>query len=344
MSLLQLPPETLGLIFKQIGSGFFQEDIKRLTICKRWYEFALAECLRRVILTVDSLKHVVRAGIFEPPSALIGSCQILGLHLGGNRSTSHNEDSRLIQAEASQEGGLVDRYALDHDLTQLATLTQRSRKLHTLHIQAWSFPLGPLGSQEDYLSLPTIRSLLAVDNLSVLVLDLLVGFWNPDGYRETGCQLCPNIGTLLGNLQELQLRTRTICPCALKPRSHSSGLRLHKCVVNLSLATNLPWKTSASHAQRCGSNGGGLLQLKADLQKQAESLVPRMATPKTLRILTHLLPTIEIRSLDVLTGKTMILDDNAAWDQDGRFPEEFSASESELSDDALAAFLDSDDD
>ncbi|XWW98099.1 hypothetical protein V2A60_006095 [Cordyceps javanica] len=196
MLLLQLPPETLGLIFKQIGSGFFQEDIKRLTICKRWYEFALAECLRRVILTVDSLKHLVRAGIFEPPSALIGSCQILGLYLGGNRSTSHNEDSRMIQAEASQEGGLADRYALDHDLTQLATLTQRSRKLYTLHIQAWSFPLGPL----------------------------------------------------------------------------------------------------------------------------------------------------EIRSLDVLTGKTMILDDNAAWDQDGRFPEEFSASESELSDDALAAFLDSDED
>lgn len=352
MLLLQLPPETLRLIFEQIGPSFFQEHVNRLTICKQWYAFALPECLRRVILSGDALKRLVNAGVFKPPSTLRDSCEVLSLHLGGDPTlpsalghslTPNNEDASMALDEVSQDDTLLNSQALDNDLQQLALLTRGSRKLRSLSIRAWCFPSsGFLGSQGDYLSLPTMRSLLSVDNLVVLLLDLPVGFCDSHEHQGDGCQLCPTIGALLGSLRALQLRTRTICPTALKPQSHSSSLRLSKLVVNLSLATNLPWQTSATHAKRCGSDGGGMLQLKADLQKQAESLVPRMTAPKILRILTHSLPSIETLALDVVTGKSMILDDSMAWDQDGRTPEEYSEPESELSDDALAAFLNSD--
>ncbi|KAI1649642.1 uncharacterized protein F4817DRAFT_27443 [Daldinia loculata] len=129
---------------------------------------------------------------------------------------------------------------------------------------------GILDSPKDYLSLPTMQSLLSLENLSVLVLDL---------------------------------------------------------------PTDLPGITSAAHAKRCGSQAGGLLQLIADIQEQAEVLATRMASPKTIRILTHSIPQFETQSFDVLTGKTMLLDHDMAWDEDGKTVKEDSEPESELLDD-----------
>ena len=114
---------------------------------------------------------------------------------------------------------------------------------------------------------------------------------------------------------------------------------MSKVVINLSLATNLTWQTSATHSKRCGS-GGSTLQLKTELQEQAEHLLPRMNMPKMLRILTHSLPSIETRAPDVVTGT--ILDDSVAWDQDGKVPAKLFTPERELLEDALAAFPNSD--
>lgn len=65
-----------------------------------------------------------------------------------------------------------------------------------------------------------------------------------------------------------------------------------------------------------------------------------MASPKTIRILTHSLPSFEIQSLDVLTGKKMMLDDGMTWDEDGKTVNvnEKSEPESEISDDEFSTF------
>ncbi|UNI13852.1 hypothetical protein JDV02_000550, partial [Purpureocillium takamizusanense] len=131
-----------------------------------------------------------------------------------------------------------------------------------------------------------------------------------------------------------------ICPDVLKPRDPNDGLYLNVVVINLSLTTNLPGITSAAHSKRCGSQGGGLLQLKAEIQEQAEALATRMASPKIMRILTHSLPQFTTQSLDILTGKTMILDDDMGWDEDGKTVEDDSEPESELLDDEFSNFLD----
>jgi hypothetical protein len=133
---------------------------------------------------------------------------------------------------------------------------------------------------------------------------------------------------------------RSICPDVLKPQDPNEKLHLSVVVINLSLTTNLPGITSAAHSKRCGSGARGLLQLKADIQEQAEALATRMASPKLMRILTHSLPQFETQSLDVLTGKTMILDDDMAWDEDGKTVKEDSEPESELLDDEFSTFSD----
>ncbi|ATY64781.1 hypothetical protein A9K55_005378 [Cordyceps militaris] len=352
MPLLQLPPEILRFIFEQIGSSFFRQDLNRLTICKQWSEFALPECQRRAVLSDESLKRLFDSQVPERLATLRSNCKVLGLYLGGDSSrslslptqthtrTSSNQDTSEALRDSSQQDTVASSQRLDNYLVQLALLAHKSPMLRSLCIQARGFPPGLHTSQGDYLSLPTMRSLLSVANLSVLLLDLTVNFFDSADYTEASCELCPTIGTLLGRLQVLQVRVRTICPDALKPRSQGYKLRLNKLVVNLSLTTNVAWQTSATHSRRCGSSGG-ILQLKTDMQEQAESLVPRMTTPEMLRIVTHSLPAIETRALDVLTGKIMILDDDVAWDQDGRSLEEPATPEPELSEDALAAFLNS---
>lgn len=77
----------------------------------------------------------------------------------------------------------------------------------------------------------------------------------------------------------------------------------------------------------------GFLQLKADMEEQARVLVAQMTAPKIVRILTHALPSIEMRAFDVLTGRNLTLNEGAEWDDDGEaIEEEVSDEESEISD------------
>lgn len=358
MSLLRLPSETLKQIFDQTGSSFFREDLGRLTVCKLWFEFALPACFKSITLSQETLQSLVNSGIIKKPSLLKNSLETLDLELRGYESALHlQEHAQETNAPESNltvlNGSPRDNHnpassgieTLNNHLAQLAIVVQQAHRLRTLRIRAWSAATpehDPSDSSQDYLSIPTMQALLSVENLRVLVLDLSVGVLDSPGQQGDDHHICPAIGALVPTLQTLHLRMRSICPDVLKPQHLNDSLPLNAVVINLSLTTNLPGITSASHSKRCGSRGGGLLQLRADMQKQAESLATRMASPKAMRILTHSLPQFETQSLDVLTGKTMMLDDGVAWDADGKTVQEDSEPESELLDDDFSGFLDDD--
>ncbi|KAF5009189.1 hypothetical protein FDECE_4554 [Fusarium decemcellulare] len=353
MSLLRLPPETLKQIFDHIGSSFFRQDLGRLTICKKWFEFAGPSLFTCIPLSQETLRRLICSSVTKTPSRLKESLETLELELGGYqawtsalRRRQDPQESIALNAPAPNEAfrdNPVEAWVkvLDNDLTQLATIAQQSRRLRILRIRAWNSPSpDPIDRPQDYLSVPTMQALLSLKNLSVLALDLSVGFLDSSG--ENSSHICPAIGALLRTLKTLHLRMHNICPDVLKPPHPDGSLRLSVAAINLSLTTDLPGITSAAHSSRCGSAGGGLLQLKADMVEAAEALAARMTSPKTLRILTHSLPSFEIQSLDVLTGKTMILDDDMAWGEDGKTVEEDSEPESELLDDDFGGFLDDD--
>ncbi|KAI1824347.1 hypothetical protein F4861DRAFT_267034 [Xylaria intraflava] len=358
MPLLRLPPETLAQIFGELGSSFFHEDLGRLTICKRWFEFALPVCVKRVTLSQETLRSLVASGAAARSFPLERNLEVLDLKLKGYHDPGSStfepqqaaQESNALDASASNEasdGISVKTWVdvLDDDLAQLAVIVQKSRRLRTLRIRAWSAPsLDPFDSSENYLSLPTMRSFLSVENLSVLVLDLPDVFPNPSGEQGNGLHICPAIGALLRTLKTLHIRMRSICPDVLKPRDSDDSLQLRVVVINLSLMTNQPGITSAAHARRCGSQGlRGLLRLKADMQKQGQALATRMATPKVMKILTHSLPNFDHLSLDVLTGKTTAPGDTG-WDEDGEVVIADPEPESEHTDDDSTSSITSTDD
>jgi hypothetical protein len=73
--------------------------------------------------------------------------------------------------------------------------------------------------------------------------------------------------------------------------------------------------------------------LLTTVEEQAQVLVAQMAAPKIVRILTHALPSIQMRAFDVLTGRSLALSEGAEWDDGGEaIEEDVSDEESEISD------------
>ncbi|KAF2702869.1 hypothetical protein K504DRAFT_444670 [Pleomassaria siparia CBS 279.74] len=356
MSLLQLPPETLIQIFDYVGSSYFRSHVSRLIVCKQWSKFAHTACFRDSYITQKALRRLLSSPYVESSLSLVkDSVETLDLDLKGFEDwdsipLSRHDSQAVNVLDVSTWSGAHGRAVraawtteLNNDLLYLATIIKQSRKLRTLRIQTTIelHPLLRLLERRDYLFLSTIRAFLSTSNLTSLELDLCGTQLIPHQSQEhgEGLHVCTSIAVLLTTLRRLRLRMRSICADVLKSRRHSTNLRLNEVLINLSLSNESPLTTSAAHATRCISHPGGFLQLKADMEKQAQVLVAQMAAPKIVRVLTHALPSIKMRAFDVLTGRNATLSEGAEWDDDGEdIEDEVSDEESEISD------LSSDDD
>lgn len=333
MHLLRLPPEILFQIFNEIGSFFFQEDLSRLTVCKKWFEFALPAYFRHITLSRQTLRSLASSGVIKSPSALKKSLETLDIDLFTSYGGEYLQEMFGLGIRDSR--ALTKIEALNNDLSKLATIAQQSSRLRNLRIRIWSPDSPePRNIPGGHPRLSTIQAFLSVANLRRLVLDLCGRCLNSPGQQGNCHHICPHISALLPTLRTLHLRMRCICPDVLKARESDNTVHLSEVVINLSFIGHTQLATSAFHSKRCGSHGvGGFLELKAEIQEQAEALATRMVSPRIIRILSHSLPQFDVRSLDVLTGKITVLDDDMAWDEDGKSIEDDSEPESEIQDD-----------
>lgn len=105
---------------------------------------------------------------------------------------------------------------------------------------------------------------------------------------------------------------QSICAGVLRLQHYDSRLRLREVIINLGLSNGSMMTTPETHSTQCSSTCVGFLKLKADTEEQGEALAAHMKSPKIIRILAHSIPQLEIRSLDILTGKCMVLADGMA--------------------------------
>ncbi|KAK4160663.1 hypothetical protein QBC43DRAFT_303581 [Cladorrhinum sp. PSN259] len=319
MPLFQLPPEVIIQIFDLVGSSYFQSDLSRLRVCKQWSEFARTACFRDFHLTRQQLPRLITA---PESSRQLVSNNIERLYL--KLKPLEDWDSPNLWNQTVEELQVLAVWAdeLNLLLVDLANkIIKEARKLRNLRIQATTGLQVPPPESCGYLYLDTLNTLLvSASNLTSLDLDLIGTRLESDLYK--GFQhVCPTIAALLPTLQCLRLRLRTICADVLKlAQDHSnSRVRLNKLLVNLSLSYESPVITAATHSQCCGSSSptGGFLQLKEDLEKQAQTLVAYMAAPKMVRILTHVPHPMALRAFDALTGRTIQLGEGEGWGGEG---------------------------
>jgi hypothetical protein len=173
-------------------------------------------------------------------------------------------------------------------------------------------------------------------NLAVLNIDLCSISLVPPS--EGGEHICHYIGSILATLIHLRLHMRIICVDALTPPKHAMNMRLTEVIVNLSLYDESLVPSPATHATPC--TGGGKLKLRNDMKERAKDFLHRMSSPMTVRVLTYTSPKLNMRSLDVLSSRYMELEEESAWDDDGRTIVDDVDSKSDIVTDSSSVSLD----
>ncbi|KAF2431723.1 hypothetical protein EJ08DRAFT_586820 [Tothia fuscella] len=337
MSLLQLPAEILSQVLDYVGSSYFREDLGHLTICKLWFCHARNAYLKDLRLCQNDLQRLLASGHVEDNLRLVkDNLESLHLDLRG----FEDWDSPTFEGppwNGARATAVLPTWTtmLNNDLTQLANTAREARKLRELRIRTLSenHPALLFCPRRNYLSTSTMRSFLSLESLTVLELDLCGTELISEEDATDSTHICPLIGALLTSLQCLRLRMRRICADALRPLNQDSVLRLSEVIINLRLYEHEGPIMTHSLASLCGTADASIVQLHADIEHEAIFLVFRMISPKTVRVLSHRVSHGQMTSLDVLTGRRMMLADDAAWDDDGEPAEDDAESqESDIED------------
>ncbi|KAF4438781.1 hypothetical protein FACUT_4654 [Fusarium acutatum] len=279
MPLLYLPPETLVQIFTYVGPLFFQKDITRLTVSKRWFEFARSTCYQHVTFSPERLRAFVSSKSVERPDIFRDNVQALalnfGIHRGPLNAVSSWEPmgndlySTLARETAEARSSSIRFKNLDADLGQIGIILQQAPKLRFLRIEAYGSPTRSQPDGPAIIYHSTMKTVLSVEHLTSLVMDLPGRILSLKEDRERTCHICPMIGAILHRLLHLRLRMRRICPDALRSRDPTEDLRLNRVVINMDCGKHVPGQTETSLG--CSTYygpgiGKGMFQkLKADL-------------------------------------------------------------------------------
>jgi hypothetical protein len=342
MALLELPAELIFHVMDYVGSTYFHQDLSRLTVCKEWYRYALPSSYKDISLSQSSLQSLLKTpNVAHTLTSICTSLDTLSIVFTGNERPNHSTTFDISSTDstgADNEAAMSSPVILDADLARPARTAKEAQKLRCVHIRApnghASISLQPL--HHELVRASTIQGFLSAQNLAVLDIDPCGKSLVPP--PEGGEHICHSIGSLLATLTHLRLRMRTICVDALTPPKHAMNMRLTEVIVNLSLYDETLVPSPATHATPC--TGGGKLKLKNDMEGRAKDILKSMSSPKTVRVLTHTLPKLRIRSLDVLTDKYMELEEGAAWDDDGRTIVDDVDSESDIVTDSSSVLSD----
>ncbi len=341
MALLDIPAELLHLVFDHVGSSNFRSDPSRLTVSKKWYEFAQAACFQDFYITPRTLSRLLSSSYKTTALPLVtDNMEILDLNLTGFHDWSLIRRNLKVTGVTNCTTYNESEYApvwmieLNQFLCKLLTIRKQARKLRTLRIQT-SFDSDlkdtVFRGYRMYLFPSTTNALLSGSMLRSLDLDICGTYQVPvqAQRRGSGLHVCQTIASLFTTLRRLRLRTSCVCPLVLRPRSNDTNLPLREILINLSLSEEPRKGAESKHTQRCCPEdeevylesdlyGQELFLLRADLIEEAQALVTRLAAPKVVRILWHKSLSPDLSAFDVLTGRNIRLEKGADWDEEAK--------------------------
>ena len=225
--------------------------------------------------------------------------------------------------EALNDGFITSQYAdqTTETLASFAFQLKCMNRLNAFRLQLFAFlhhahanKAGPL---------PTIISTLLEDlprSLSRLTFDCYSDYLETQGQPMEA--ECPSFLLLnmdfVPSLRHLRLRSRFICPKIFDTICSSGESQLETLIINISLRVeqstppiNKVFFSKECHGEHVGHGSG---DLRTKLSDAANAKLPQLTRIKALRILRHKHPSDDVISYDVLSDRTVVLPENANWE------------------------------
>ena len=214
------------------------------------------------------------------------------------------------------------KYRTMETLASLATQLKRMHRMNGFTLRIFVF-LDMIPASYDTGLMPVIISSLLVylpRSLSRLTIDCYNGY--PMSQGQTKEAECPSSLLLnkgfVPSLRHLRFRSRFICPKIFDPFCSSAESQLESLIINTSLRVeqSCPPMKKMFFPKQCHGEyiGGGRGDLCTKLKDAAKAKLPQLTRIKVLRILRHKHPSDDVLSYDVLSDRTVILPENADWE------------------------------
>lgn len=336
MSLDALSQEIWVNILSHVGTAYFRQDVRRLTVSRKWYNIAWPVLFQDCEFTSESLVTFLGKCKDKGFRELIQRyLQSVHLSLNGftstklpssSPSTDPSDPSVPTNDAETRQNAWEWTGQLGDNQVKLADILKGCKKLHSLGLVAKPEGRDPDVGLTDrpYLMLLPLWSLLAsTSNVTSLIFDTggssIIPILKGGETSHLCTHLCAKISQMYPNLRQLRCRMNTICPKVLTPPEDSKDLPLEEVVINLRLkeddgALGRPSQCFSSR-RRVGS------QLAALLEKAAKDLVPYLRNPKMVRLMYPALDMYtsdtEIHCYNALTGERRRLRETDAWDAEG---------------------------
>ncbi|KAL3457916.1 hypothetical protein BJX64DRAFT_238238 [Aspergillus heterothallicus] len=311
MSLLDLPNELIGTIFRRVDRNFFTSNFNRVLVCKRWYTFAIREYYREIDISPVKLYRLLHS------KSKAHSIKLLQDHAHEIRFSTEGFFTTEAKADEDEYQALVPLKRWVHYLhdyvRDLLPVLSGCTSLRDLSFRMWRGTYGlyerqnseqhliTVPTEEGLISLTTITSIIQLGfshNLMSLELDfrgseLVV---TRDDLELLQCHLCPLIPGLLTQkpLHRLSVCLHNVCPDLLvlpvaRSETTKPTIWVEEFVLNITSRV-------AKHSQLCYSDDDEEATLYV-FEQIARNMLSQMARPRIVRVVSHDHPTLE--SIDI---------------------------------------------
>lgn len=222
------------------------------------------------------------------------------------------------------EGEVFAPECVDRTMETLASLASQLKRMHRMNgftLRIFIF-LNMVPAYDAGLMPMMISSLLEdlPRSLSRLTIDCYNGY--PMSQGQTIEAECPSSLLLnkvfVPSLRHLRFRSRFICPKIFDPFCSSAESQLESLIINTSQRVEQSWPPmdKVFFSEECHGDyiGRGSGDLCTKLKDAANAKLPQLTRIKVLRILRHKHPSDDVLSYDVLSDRTVILPENADWE------------------------------
>jgi hypothetical protein len=292
----QLPAEIWMMILEHLPPSFFQQDLRRLALSKRWYSLAFPTFYPRIEYTprvISRLVHRKSKSLDRSRALLRKSLRCVNIVLDG------------VGPPPPAGAGDPDMVCFNtpSNLARFCLMLLEFRELKEVRFAArWpnrAWRADPL--QPDYLSLRSLEPYLSLlTHVTALDLDLCGTDVVADDAGGT-VHFCEYVRPLLSRLKTLRLRMRSICQTALRPLE-GQPVTLRRLRLSLYLGKVSDNNPKLNSSRQCG--GWRLREWTSpmnELRAQMRVLVKDMVEPRQAEMV-HLAPSGEVHVWDASTG------------------------------------------